>query len=97
MTSETSETRKPSKGDVATLERIAAEDVTYRMDLGGRFSYRLWSTKHDYTTCTPAARRVLERKWAKRTEGWSFGRGVLELTDLGRAVLGRHIGGPSDV
>lgn len=85
-----SEAARPTARQVEMLRRIEKGDVSWRSDLGGRISYRLWSSERDYKLVTPAVKRLVARGWAK---GWhnqsSFGRGGVELTRQGHEVA-RH-------
>jgi hypothetical protein len=79
---------KPSKGDLVALWAVANDEVTWRSDIGGRMGFRRWSSEHDYVTCTPALKRLEARGWVKRWHNpASHGRGGVELSPAGRAVL----------
>lgn len=75
--------------DLAMLKCIAAEDVTWRADIDGRRSYRLWC-ETGYVTCTKTAARVIDRGWASAYHGYMHGCGGVDLTAEGRKVLEAH-------
>lgn len=81
----TSRPIRPSQRQL--LESVGRGDVTWRADIGGRVSWRLWSSETDYVTVTAPMKRLEQAGLVNAWHGWQFGRGGVELTPLGKAAL----------
>lgn len=69
------------------LQSIADDAVTWRHSSRG-VSYRLWTSQQEFRLCTPAGKALCSKGMARCAHGWRSGAGPVELTSLGREVLG---------
>lgn len=76
--------------DMALLQRVANDDVTWRNDNRGNV-YRCWSSEYDNEIVTPRAKRLLAAGLIERRGGSYLGykQGFVVLTDAGKAALSR--------
>jgi hypothetical protein len=83
---------RTTRADLLMLQQVASEHITWRSDIAGRTSYRLWSDETTYTIVTPRCRRLADRGLLAHpmASGYThIGRGPVELTASGRDLLDR--------
>lgn len=70
------------------LDRIADDDVTYVHRGNAGTSYRVWSSEHDYETCTKPVARLIDLGLARRASGYRITSGPVQLTEAGGEARG---------
>lgn len=73
--------------DRSLLARVDADDVTWRSNVAGRVSFRLWATEEECVIVTPRGKRLEAAGLIERYEGWQYGKGGVELTAAGKEAL----------
>lgn len=82
-----------TENDLILLELVRNGEVTWRSDIGGRKTFRLWATETEYETVTVRAKRLERAGLIDCWHGYSHGRGGIDLTAAGKELLAARNGG----
>ncbi len=73
--------------DDVLLRGVADENVTWRMDGGGRITFKLWETETEGFIVTRRMKVLEAAGYVKRSTVWRYNAGFVELTPEGKVAI----------